>query len=51
MLETAVAQEFEKHYVKTGLSDGVYIEVKDGLDLEDKLKGEKERSGKKKNNN
>lgn len=31
-------QEFEKKYIETGLSDGIYIEVKSGLALEDKVK-------------
>lgn len=35
-------QEFEKHVVKTGLSDGLKIEIKEGLSLETELKGEKE---------
>lgn len=33
-------QVFEKRYVKTGLSDGVNIEVKEGLQTSDKLKGQ-----------
>jgi HlyD family secretion protein len=31
-------QEFEKRYIKTGLSDGIHIEVQDGLTLEHKIK-------------
>lgn len=31
-------QEFEKRYITTGLSDGINIEVKDGLTVEDKVK-------------
>ncbi len=31
-------QEFEKKYVKTGLSDGINIELLDGVDENDKLK-------------
>lgn len=31
-------QEFEKKYIETGLSDGIYIEVKSGLDKEMKIK-------------
>jgi HlyD family secretion protein len=36
-IETA-PQQFEKRYIKTGLSDGINVEVKSGLSLEDKLK-------------
>lgn len=35
-------QMFEKQVVKTGLSDGIKIEIKDGISLETELKGEKE---------
>lgn len=31
-------QQFEKRYIKTGLSDGINIEVKSGLTPEDKIK-------------
>lgn len=34
-------QQFEKRHVKTGLSDGINIEILEGLTLNDKLKGEK----------
>jgi len=34
-------QEFEKRVVKTGLSDGINIEITEGLSVEDKVKGEK----------
>lgn len=34
-------QSFEKRYIKTGLSDGVNIEVKEGVGKEDKIKGNK----------
>ena len=34
-------QVFEKRYIKTGLSDGVNIEIKEGIIKEDKLKGAK----------
>ena len=34
-------QVFEKRYIKTGLSDGVNIEIKEGIKKEDKLKGAK----------
>jgi HlyD family secretion protein len=36
-VETA-PQQFEKRYIKTGLSDGINVEVKSGLTLEDKIK-------------
>ena len=36
-IETA-AQQFEKRIIKTGLSDGIHIEVLDGLTKEDKIK-------------
>jgi len=32
-------QIFEKRYIETGLSDGINIEVKSGLNIEDKIKG------------
>ena len=32
-------QVFEKHYIKTGLSDGIKIEVKEGLTKDDKIRG------------
>ncbi len=31
---------YEKRFVKTGLSDGINIEITDGLQLDDKIKGE-----------
>lgn len=31
-------QVFDKRYIKTGLSDGINIEVKEGLTMEDKIK-------------
>jgi len=34
-------QTFEKRFVKTGLSDGINIEITEGLKLNDKVKGEK----------
>ena len=34
-------QLFEKRFVKTGLSDGINIEITEGLKKEDKVKGEK----------
>jgi len=41
-------QVFEKRYINTGLSDGVNIEIKDGIKKEDKLKGAKIEDNKKK---
>ena len=34
-------QKFEKRFIKTGLSDGINIEVLEGITKDDKLKGEK----------
>jgi HlyD family secretion protein len=31
-------QKFEKRYIKTGLSDGINVEVKSGLSMDDKIK-------------
>jgi HlyD family secretion protein len=36
-VETA-PQQFEKRFIKTGLSDGINVEVKSGLTMEDKIK-------------
>ena len=36
-------QTFEKRFIKTGLSDGINIEVLEGIKKEDKLKGEKKK--------
>jgi HlyD family secretion protein len=36
-IETA-PQKFEKRFVKTGLSDGINIQILSGLDLKDKIK-------------
>jgi HlyD family secretion protein len=41
-------QIFEKRYIKTGLSDGVNIEVKEGLGLKDKIKGQQKQEEEKK---
>lgn len=38
-VETKEPQIFEKKYVKTGLSDGINIEILSGLTLKDKIKG------------
>jgi HlyD family secretion protein len=40
-------QIFEKRYIKTGLSDGVNIEVKEGVIISDKIKGQKKEEVKK----
>jgi HlyD family secretion protein len=40
-VQTGVEQQFEKRYVKTGLSDGINIEISEGLKLDDKVKGDK----------
>lgn len=40
-VETATAQVFEKRMVKTGISDGLNIEITEGLSKTDKVKGEK----------
>jgi HlyD family secretion protein len=47
-IETATPQVFEKKYIKTGLSDGINIQIKDGLTKESKIKGmEKKEEAKK----
>ncbi|HOI48884.1 MAG TPA: efflux RND transporter periplasmic adaptor subunit [Prolixibacteraceae bacterium] len=40
-VQTATEQSFEKRYVKTGLSDGINIEITQGLTKDDKVKGDK----------
>jgi HlyD family secretion protein len=40
-VETSVPQVFEKRLVKTGLSDGINIEITNGLKVDNKVKGEK----------
>ncbi|WP_346855514.1 efflux RND transporter periplasmic adaptor subunit [uncultured Draconibacterium sp.] len=42
-INTGNAEEpnYEKRFVQTGLSDGINIEITEGLKLEDKIKGEK----------
>lgn len=40
-VQTGMEQQFEKRFVKTGLSDGINIEISEGLKLEDKVKGDK----------
>jgi HlyD family secretion protein len=37
-VETKESQMYEKRLIKTGLSDGIYIEVLEGLTMEDKIK-------------
>ncbi len=39
MLKNEKPQEFEKKFVKVGLSDGINIEVTEGLKLNDKVRG------------
>ncbi len=41
ILLTEPEQSFEKRFVKTGLSDGINIEITEGLKMDDKVKGEK----------
>ncbi|WP_421917824.1 efflux RND transporter periplasmic adaptor subunit [Marinifilum sp.] len=36
-------QEFERRFIKTGLSDGINIEVLEGITKDEKLKGEKKK--------
>ena len=42
-VNTGSAEEpnYEKRFVQTGLSDGINIEITEGLDINDKVKGEK----------
>ncbi len=40
-VQTTEEQQFEKRYVKTGLSDGINIEITRGLSPTDEIKGEK----------
>ncbi len=40
-VQTEVEQQFKKQYVQTGLSDGINIEIITGLNMDDKVKGEK----------
>ncbi len=47
-IETSTPQVFEKKFIKTGLSDGINIEVKEGLSMDSKLKGEEKKEDKKK---
>lgn len=40
-VETGEEQSFEKRFVQTGISDGINIEITEGLKLDDRVKGEK----------
>ena len=40
-VQTNEEQIFEKRFVNTGISDGINIEITEGLKLDDKIKGEK----------
>lgn len=44
---TEIEQKFEERYVTTGLSDGIIIEISEGLSVDDSLKGEKKEKKKK----
>ena len=46
-IETSTPQVFEKKYIKTGLSDGINIQVKEGLTKESKIKGDEKKEEKK----
>jgi HlyD family secretion protein len=46
-IETSTPQVFEKRYIKTGLSDGINIQVKEGLTKESKIKGDEKKEEKK----
>jgi len=39
VVEETPLQKFEKRYIVTGLSDGIFMEVKEGLVKEDKVRG------------
>ena len=47
-LKPPYLRQFEKKYIKTGLSDGINIQVKEGLTKESKIKGEEKKEEKKK---
>ena len=49
-IETTTPQVFEKKYIKTGLSDGINIQVKEGLTKESKIKGDEKKEEKKDKN-
>ncbi len=49
-IETSIPQVFEKKYIKTGLSDGINIQVKEGLTKESKIKGDEKKEEKKDKN-
>jgi HlyD family secretion protein len=46
-IEMQTLQTFEKRFIKTGLSDGVNIEIKEGIELQDKIKGPRKEDDKK----
>jgi HlyD family secretion protein len=39
MVKNEEPQEFERHFVKIGLSDGINIEVTEGLKENDRIRG------------
>jgi len=39
VVKTESPQEFDRKYVTVGLSDGINIEIIDGLKLDDKVRG------------
>lgn len=47
-IETSTPQVFEKRIIKTGISDGINIQVKEGLTLESRIKGEEKKEEPKK---
>jgi HlyD family secretion protein len=49
-IETSTPKVFEKKYIKTGLSDGINIQVKEGLTKESKIKGDEKKEEKKDKN-
>ncbi len=42
-IETGTPQVFEKKFIKTGLSDGINIQILDGLSQESRIKGEEKK--------
>ena len=53
VLKNAEPQEFDKKFVKIGLSDGIKIEIKEGLKKGEKIRGaviEDKKDGKKEEN-
>jgi HlyD family secretion protein len=39
MTDSVPKQKFERHFIKTGISDGIKIEIKEGLTAGEKLRG------------